>query len=318
MNRSINRRHLLFDALAGAAGVAAGVAALGTLPVRTNAQAVGAVAAHRLTDKLTLLSGAGTNIVAATGPDSVLLVDGGRAESSAALADAVGALTDRPSIAVLFNTNWRPEHTGLNAAVRHQGGRVIAHTNTKLWMGNDFTVPWEDRVHKPQPAEELPTDTFYKSGHVDFGSGTVEYGYLAQAHTDGDIYVFFPDDNVLAVSDLLTVGDFPIVDYVTGGWIGGLEAASAALLEIADADTLIVPAVGPAVGRAELARQLEFCSAMKDAVGGMIKNGRSLEEVIAAAPTQPFDAEWSGDPELFLELAYQGLWGHIRELGGVL
>jgi hypothetical protein len=64
--------------------------------------------------------------------------------------------------------------------------------------------------------------------------------------------------------------------------------------------------------------QLEFATAMKDTVGGMIKNGRSLQEVIAAEPTRAFDEGWTGDAELFLELAYQGLWGHVRELGGVL
>jgi glyoxylase-like metal-dependent hydrolase (beta-lactamase superfamily II) len=171
---------------------------------------------------------------------------------------------------------------------------------------------------EPQPKEELPTRTFYTEEKLDFGGEPIHSVYLMQAHTDGDIFVFFPNSNVLVASDLLAVDTYPIVDYVTGGWIGGMERASRALLELTDANTLVVPAVGPVQTRAALEKQLEFCTAMKDRVGGMLKNGRSVEEVIAAQPTRPFDEGWTGDRELFLRLAYQGLWGHVRELGGVL
>jgi glyoxylase-like metal-dependent hydrolase (beta-lactamase superfamily II) len=193
-----------------------------------------------------------------------------------------------------------------------------AHVNTWLWMQNDFKVPWEGLDHAPRPAAELPTRTFYKSGSFEQGPRQVDYGYLPQAHTDGDIYVHFPNENVLVVSDLLSVGTYPVVDEVTGGWIGGLSSATEKLLALADAGTLVIPAQGPVAGRDDLEAQLEFCTAMKNEVGGMLKNGRSLEEVIAAAPTAPFAGRWSGDTELFLELTYKGLWGHIRELGGVL
>jgi len=172
-------------------------------------------------------------------------------------------------------------------------------------------------VHEPCPAEALPTKTFYTSDQMTFGSEQVQYGHFAQAHTDGDLYVFFPERNVLAVSDLLSVGRYPIVDYVTGGWIGGMANAAEGLLEIADRETRIVPAAGPVQTRADLERYHEMCATLKDRVGGMIKSGLSLEEVIAAAPTREYDQHW-GDPELFLTLAYKGLWGHIRELGGVL
>jgi glyoxylase-like metal-dependent hydrolase (beta-lactamase superfamily II) len=312
MIKSRNRRRFMASAAAGALASACWSP---LLQAQRNAGRIGAVP---LRGNLTLLSGAGANVVAATGPEGVVLVDGGLPEQAAAVGEFIAALTDAPRIETLFNTNWRPEHTGLNANVIASGGRVLAHVNTRLWMANDFTVPWEERVHAPQPKSELPTDTFYKDGRLALGEQRIDYAYLPQAHTDGDIYVFFPAENVLVVSDLLAVGSYPVVDWVTGGWIGGLADATAALLELTDTETLIVPAQGPVAGQAELARQLEFCRAMKDTVGGLIKNGKSLEEVIAAAPTKPYDSGWSGDPELFLALTYKGLWGHIRELGGVL
>ena len=39
--------------------------------------------------------------------------------------------------------------------------------------------------------------------------------------------------------------------------------------------------------------------------------------MLAAAPTKEFDAKW-GDPTLFITSAYPGMWGHARELGGII
>jgi glyoxylase-like metal-dependent hydrolase (beta-lactamase superfamily II) len=311
MVKTLNRRRFVGSARAGAA--AAG------LPTLALAQRHGtATTAQRLTDRITMIQGAGTNIIALTSPSGTALVDGGLPDRSDDVLEFAAASGESARIEVLFNSNWRAEHTGLNAHVNTIGGQSIAHVNTWLWMRNDFTVEWENLVHEPQPQTELPNHTFYTKESLDFGGEKIDYGYLAQAHTDGDLYVHFPDSNVLVVSDLLAVDTYPVVDYVTGGWLGGLERATQALLDLTDANTLIVPAHGPVQKRGALQKQLEFAKAMKDTLGGMIKNGRSLEEVVAAEPTKPFDANWDGDSELFLKLAYQGLYGHIRELGGVL
>ena len=73
----------------------------------------------------------------------------------------------------------------------------------------------------------------------------IEYGHLPFGHTDGDIYVFFPESNVMIVSDILPVGRYPVMDYSTGGWIGGMEEATSVLLKMVDAKTRIVPGSGP-------------------------------------------------------------------------
>ena len=58
---------------------------------------------------------------------------------------------------------------------------------------------------------------------------------MFQAHTDGDIYVFFPGPNILMAGDVLSVGKYPILDYSTHGWIGGMANANRDLLQIVDA-----------------------------------------------------------------------------------
>ena len=152
---------------------------------------------------------------------------------------------------------------------------------------------------------------------AEHGGKRVEYWYLPRAHTDGDIAVFFPELNVLVASDLLSVGRYPVPDYATGGWIGGLLAASKTLLDRTDKDTRIVPALGAVAGRAELTAQHELCSVAREKAAEAFRNGMSLKDFVASRPTAAFDAKW-GDPALFLRLVYKGGFAHLRELGGVI
>lgn len=300
------------DVLAGMAGAAV---ALWAAP-RVRADAPGSLTATDLGSGLVQIGGAGANVVAAVGANGALLVDGGSAQHSAALIDLLGQRGAR-SIDLLFNTSWRDEHTGSNEALGARGAKIAAHMNTKLWLGGDFDVDWEDRHYSPRPAAALPAMAFYTSGSLDFAGRKVEYRYLARAHTDGDVAVFFPDSNVLAAGALLAVGAYPVPDYATGGWIGGLEAATRALLDATDGSTRIVPAFGAPCSRAELEAQLKLCTAVRERVADAYRHGLSFTEFVATHPTQEFDAT-RGDPSLFLKLVHKGAWAHLRELGGVI
>jgi cyclase len=276
------------------------------------ADTAGALTTTDLGGRLRLIRGAGANVVAATSSAGTLLVDGGSAERAADLAALLG-----PPVRTLFNTSWRAEHTGANDTFSARGAQILAHENTKLWLGADFDVDWEKRHYGPRAQAALPTKTFYVSGSVDFDGRTVEYEHLPRAHTDGDVAVFFPDANVLAAGSLVAVGAYPVVDYVTGGWIGGLEAATKALLDATDRATKIVPAFGPVCGRTDLEAQLALCSAVRERTADAYKRGLSFAEFVASKPTAEFDAQ-RGNPAQFLLLVHKGAWAHIRELGGVI
>ncbi len=263
------------------------------------------------------IAGAGANVVALTAADGVLLVDGGAEAHSAALLRVLAERWPGRPIKVVFNTNWREEHTGANAAARESGAAVMAHENTRLWLGGEFFVEWEQRHYTPRPPTMLPTKTFYTSGSVDFAGRAVEYWHLPRAHTDGDVAVFFRDANVLVASDLLSVGAYPVPDYSTGGWIGGLVDSTKQLLDKTDAGTRIVAAQGGIYGRAELEAQLAMCTEVRRKAAEAFRAGMSFADFAASQPTAAFDAQW-GDPELFLKLVYKGGFAHLRELGGVI
>jgi glyoxylase-like metal-dependent hydrolase (beta-lactamase superfamily II) len=271
----------------------------------------------KLADNYTLLSGAGSNVLVLHGPEGVLMVDGGLAEQSTELLKAATGLSPAGRLQALFNTHWHVEHTGSNEAAGKSGAKIIAHENTKLWMGTDIISMWQHRTYQPRPKEARPNTTFYTSGKIAFGNEEVRYGYLGQAHTDGDIYVFFPGPNILMTGDVFTVGTYPILDYTTGGWIGGLSEATKTLVGVGDAQTRVIPGNGPIQTKGDLEMQANMCATMRTRFVEMMRKGMSAKDMLAAAPTKEFDARW-GNPELFITNAYPGLWGHVREIGGIV
>ncbi len=105
-----------------------------------------------------------------------------------------------------FNTHWHPDHTGGNEKLKGAGTEILAHENTRLWMGTQILSRWDGARYEPRPRAAWPTRTFYTTQRVDTGDEILECGYLLQAHTDGDIYVKLTRSNVLVTGDVFTVG----------------------------------------------------------------------------------------------------------------
>src|SRR5580692_651940 len=212
-----NRRQFLHSLAGGAAGLSLAAAGLSGLRPGT-ARAADTLHVTHLTDDLLLIDGAGANVVALSHPEGVVLVDGGEADQSAALLKAISQACGGRPVVTAFNTHWHWPHTGSNEALRKAGVRIIAQENTRLWLTEPVIEEWEQRTYPARP-KALPTQTFYKGVQtLSFGKAAIEYGYLPQAHTDGDIYIYFRDANVLVAGDVMAVGSYPILDYSTGGW----------------------------------------------------------------------------------------------------
>jgi glyoxylase-like metal-dependent hydrolase (beta-lactamase superfamily II) len=268
------------------------------------------LAAMKLNDRVSVLSGAGANVVAISGPDGALLVDGGLEARSGELLKLALTQTSAKRVSTLVNTHWHPEQTGSNERLGKAGAKIIAHENTKLWLGYKNPVPLTETSYGPLPAKALPNETTFSSGKLEFGGQKVEYGYLLQAHTDGDLYVFLPDSNVLVTGGAVSNEGWPVIDYQSGGWLGGMVDGLRTLIKVGDANTQIVPANGPVLKRADLEAQRDMYAAIFDRLQKLLRKGMGPDEVIAANPTKEFDAKW-GEPAPFVTLAFKSLWGHF-------
>src|SRR4029077_904363 len=126
--------------------------------------------ASKLSDKVTLITGAGNNIVALAGDNGSLLVDCGDAEHAKDVLKLAG------SVKTVLNTHWHTESTGANDAMAKAGAKLISHVNTQLWMTQEIIHEWEKKVFPPRAKEAWPTETFYTAGKTTSGAEPVEYG----------------------------------------------------------------------------------------------------------------------------------------------
>jgi cyclase len=301
------RRQILKAAIGGAAGIALAA------PIRclagTLQAAPDAAGTLRLADDLFVLRIPGeANVVAQTVAGGVLLVDGGSAQAADALTKAVAGLPGGGAVQTLFNTHWHPEQTGVNDTLGKAGKTIIAQENTRLWLTTDVTWPWSGQRFRRLPKTAQPNKTFYTTGTLDSG---VRYGHIPDAaHTDGDLYVYFPKQNVLAVGDVISNQGWPVVDWTTGGWIGGIVGGLQRLQTLANEDTRIVPARGPVLGLAELKAQTEMYSTIYDRLSQLLNKGRGPGEAVASRPTKEFD-EKMGNPDEFVRRAFESLWAYL-------
>jgi glyoxylase-like metal-dependent hydrolase (beta-lactamase superfamily II) len=274
------------------------------------------LAARRLTEKLSLITGAGSNVVVLETPDGLALVDSGAPESAEALLEFIEGQFRGAPIRVLFNTHWHLDHTGANEEIARRGATIVAHQNTRLWMGTEYYVEWEQKNYIPRPEAALPTQTFYSHEpqplHYELGGYTIEYGHLAEAHTDGDIYVRFPADDVIAVGGVLAVDEFPLLDFSTGGWVGGNQDALRVLGGIVGPETRVIAAHGAPQTRAALEAQLALLDEVGERIRLEIIKGKGVDEILAVGVTAGYES--LPEPRRFVYNLYQGLWwgGRLR------
>ena len=141
------------------------------------------------------------------------------------------------------------------------------------------------------------------------GGKRIEVFGFTDAHTDGDLAVFFRDDNVLHTGDIVEVGAYPFIDWWGGGTLAGTITAVDRLLQLCDADTKIVPGHGPVVDREHVVAYREMLVTVQQRVRDAIAAGATLDEVMDAGFTREFDDARRGERagRRFVGVLYLGL-----------
>lgn len=307
IQRAVSRRTLLEGAFAGVS--------LAAFTRHGFAQTIPAVVS--VAGDIAMLTGLGGNVLVRPTRDGQVLVDAGAMQSAEALVAALGMLPGAGRVQTLFNTHWHLDQVGGNAVLGRAGATIVAHEKTRAHLATDYYVPAEDRYEKALPAEAHPTETFFSSGEMLIDGERVEYGHLVEAHTDGDIYVYFRDANVLAAGDTVSPFKDPELDWFGGGWLGGRVEALEKLLAISDADTRVVPSYGAVVGRAELRAEHDMTLLLYDRMLELVRQGMSAQDMLDAGLLQGLYRTFD-DPFKFAYDAHKGYWAHHNSLAADL
>jgi glyoxylase-like metal-dependent hydrolase (beta-lactamase superfamily II) len=255
---------------------------------------------------LVLLQGGGSNVVAMAGDQGALMIDGGAAANAEAVLRSVLLATGNDHVERLINTHWHPEQTGANELVGGSGGVIFAHEKTGMYLSNTIRYGLIDGPLAPLPEVARPTEVTRGDGSLPFAGRQIAYGYLPQAHTDGDLFVHFPELNVLVAGGVVSGEEWPLLDYRNGAWYGGRVRALQRLGELVNAETRVVPAHGPVISGRDIVRQRDIYLDLFETMIGYMNMGLGAEDVVERNPLARYEAEF-GDPSAFLDGAYRSM-----------
>jgi glyoxylase-like metal-dependent hydrolase (beta-lactamase superfamily II) len=313
-NVQVSRRRFLNSAAIAAAGlflVPRRLFAAGESPVTIiRAEAATAkITITKLRGNISVLEGSGGNISVLTGKDGKLLVDAGITATRPRITEALESLSSDP-VKHLINSHWHFDHTDGNEWMHSIGAEITAHENTLKHLSETTRVDDWDFTFPPAPKGALPTKVMQQNLELDVNGENLVLNHYAPAHTDSDISIEFTNVDILHVADTWWNGYFPFIDYSTGGSIdGSIRAATANIARVTD-KTIVVPGHGPIGHKAGLIEFRDMLVAVREKVAGLKKQGKSLEETLAAKPTAEYDEKWGHyviDGKTFASLVYQGV-----------
>lgn len=217
-------------------------------------------------------------------------------------ADALSAASS--GTVSLLNTHHHGDHTGGNNAFVGQG-RTYAHpkaieriaaqidnyrTGAEAAVGQasenlrgnrkaiELAVGVAENAANLKAEDFVPTDPIGGGSQIPIGSLTLDIHHFGAGHTDNDLVVHLPAENVVHTGDLVFSGLHPFFDPTGGvhakGWIGALTS----VLQLCDADTVVVPGHGPIGGRELVEKQRDYLEQLAAAVDAEIKKGTSKED----------------------------------------
>jgi len=255
-----------------------------------------------------LIQGGGCNVLTIPGmqEDGALMIDGGLAAHSPALLNEVREITGQDRIHTLINTHFHPEQTGSNEAVGAAGGIIFAHENTRMCLQNSLLSATYDGRYGPLADAGIPNKTFRSDGKMKFAGQEIIYGYLPAAHTNGDLFLYFPILDTLITGGPVTVGQWPVMDIRQGAWMGGLMTAYDKLSHIVSADTVVIPAHGPVTNGTELMRMRNMYTDLHLTLADELNLGMGWDDVVAKNPLQQHEKKY-GSAAYFLETAMRSL-----------
>jgi cyclase len=240
---------------------------------------------HPVVGNVYYLEGSGGNVGLLVGDDGVLMIDDQFAPLSEKLATAIRALSNKP-VRLLVNTHVHGDHTGGNENFGKMGIDIVAHDNVRVRLARGVNNA------PPSPMVALPIVTYGDTMSVHLNGETVTIGKLPPAHTDGDSYIHFAKADVIHAGDVFRTTGYPGVDANNGGTVEGTIAALQMLVDMAGPNTKIVPGHGVVSTRDDVAAFRANTIEAQRRVTELIKQGMTLEQVIAANPTADLAAKF--------------------------
>ena len=259
-------------------------------------------------DGIYMLTGSGGNIGVSAGENGVLLIDSQFGQLHDKIKAAIAGFHGGP-VRFVLNTNWHYDHALGNEMFRKEGAVIIAQDNSGTRMKSDQLHDVINAKTPAYPPAAWPEITFASSLTLNFNGDVIDVIHIANAHSDADAVFRFRKAKVIHTGDLFFSGGYPYIDIGNGGSVNGMIAAADQLLKLIGEDYRVIPGHGPLSDRQRLQEYRAMLATVRDRIMRLIKEGKKLEEAVAAKPTSDLDKAWGGamSPDLFASLVYKDL-----------
>jgi cyclase len=147
---------------------------------------------------------------------------------------------------------------------------------------------------------------------------TVDFIPMMPSHTAGDTIIRFEKANVIYIEDFYRNFGYPFADQGNGGSIKGMIDAVDLIEKVAGPDTILVPGHGTLVTKKEL---LPYRAMLVDILAKVQKlrdQGKSLNDVLAANLTAPYDASTLGDTKESKDRFVSEVYNEIKDFPPVV
>src|SRR5262249_30437772 len=202
------------------------------------------------------------------------------------------------------NTHIHPDHTGANAFFAKQGALIFSQENLRSEMARPPARPNGQPAPGPEPAA-VPVSIYnynpaapgQPAVSFEMNGETVDFIPMMPSPTAGDTIVRFRKANVIYIEDFYRNFGYPFADQVNGGSIRGMLDAVDLIEKLADANTTLVPGHGTLVKKQNLLPYRKMLVDILAKVKTLRDQGKSLNEVLAANLTAPYDKTTLGDTQ---------------------
>jgi cyclase len=312
----LTRRDSLRSLAIALGGVALGSRVLAEEKKQPDPAAVPAqpIKAESLGEKLSMITGAGGNILAFGGDDGVVVVDSGLENAALGVAAEILRAAGGPAN-LLVNTHWHFDHVGGNANLSKGGARIFASLNCLARVSKDQRNEFFNKDMPALPPKARPIITIQDETQIHFNGEVIRLVPVAPAHTDGDVLVHLEKANVLHLGDVFFHGSYPFIDFSSKGWLGGVAAAVRTALDYTDEKTRVIPGHGPRATQQNLKDYLAFLEAMYERMHNLHSDGHTLEEAVSTLPSKAYDEKLGKGfmtPEMFVRCTYEGILRHEK------
>lgn len=253
-----------------------------------------------------ILFGEGGNIGVSAGPDGLIIIDDQFAPLTPRIQAALKRIEDRP-VRFVINTHLHFDHTGGNENFGKAGAVIVAHDNVRKRMSGEQFMRALNRTVPPAPAAALPVVTFSEDMSLHLNGDTLRIVHVHDSHTDGDALIKWEKANVLHTGDVFVRYGLPFVDLSSGGSINGLIAAVGAAIEMADAETRVIPGHGALASRTDMESYRAMLVDVRDRIAAAIAAGKTLDQIKADNPAKKYYTGGFVNADAFATMVFESL-----------